>query len=310
MRALGQSMRGASVALVVGATAALGAAPGAAAATHGRHHAGATTRTLRIAAQDSATSPLADSHPRFSLSLRHGQTVAAGLVELQFSNHSRMMQHQAQLARLHPGVSVSHFLATARQAGDNAAMALVDVAGGADTIAPGGRQTTWQWLVPGRYVVLCLVDDPDGKSHLDLGMISSFRVTGAPSGRKHPRGHVAGTITARTQGSKMSFKLPRHFTGNGLYRFVNAKGDDLHELSIVRLAPGSTRQDVIDWFTHPGPPPFTGAGGFGAVAPHQGGWLRLHLKPGRYVATCFIPDDMPPHMPHGAMGMDLAFTIK
>lgn len=239
-----------AVAVAVGA-AAVGGTGGAAAAdrghravhhSHGRgHHARPqATRTLRIAGTDSAISPFADDHPRFALSLRHGETVAAGLVSLQFANHSRMMEHQAQLARLRPGVSVSDFIATARTHGDKAAMALVDVAGGADTVAPGGRQSTWQRLAPGRYVVICLVDAPDGKSHLDLGMISTFRVTGRPSGPRRPRGHVAGTITARTNAARMTFILPRHFTGRGLYRFRNAAGEDLHELSIVRLAPGKT----------------------------------------------------------------------
>jgi hypothetical protein len=108
----------------------------------------------------------------------------------------------------------------------------------------------------------------------------------------------------------MTFTLPPDFTGRGLYRFRNAASKDIHELSIVRLAPGRTQQDVIDWFTHPGPPPFTGAGGFAAVMPHGGGWLRLDLKPGSYVATCFVPDDKPPHLPHGALGMDVSFTIR
>ncbi len=41
----------------------------------------------------------------------------------------------------------------------------------------------------------------------------------------------------------------------------------------------------------------------------HGGWLRLNLSPGRYAAICFVPDDAPPHMPHAAVGMVVAFTV-
>lgn len=241
--------------------------------------------------------------------LARGETVAAGLVAVQFINKSSMMEHQATLARLHDGVSLTDFMNTVRSKGDDAAMRLVDVAGGANTVAPGGHQTTWQELRVGRYIVVCLVAAPDGKSHLDLGMVNRFRVTGIPTGRRRPPEHVKGTIIAETHGKTMTFHLPRHFTGHGLYRFRNAAAKDLHELAIVHLAPGETRQDVISWFTHPGPPPFAGAGGFAATMPGHDGWLRLNLKPGKYVATCFVPDDEPPHLPHGALGMDVAFTI-
>jgi hypothetical protein len=141
-------------------------------------------------------------------------------------------------------------------------------------------------------------------------MVSSFRVAGRVAGRARPAGRVAGTITAWTRGAKMGFTLPRHFTGRGLYRFRNASATDLHELSIVRLLPGKGVSDVVSWFTHPGPPPFVGAGGIGALPPHGSGWLRLRLEPGDYVATCFVPGDEAPHLPHGAMGMDAAFTIR
>jgi len=95
-----------------------------------------------------------------------------------------------------------------------------------------------------------------------------------------------------------------------VYRFRDTSRRDMHELAILRLAPGKHRSDVVAWFRHPGPPPFTDAGGFGAVGPGGGGWVRLSLPAGRYVAACFVPDAEPPHMPHGAMGMVVEFTVR
>ena len=284
----------------------LAAAPATHAAT--RDHP-APTRRLTVTAADSATSPLDHGDPGFRLSLRSRQAIAAGVVRVTLVNTSRALNHQATLARLHRGVSLRRFVATAHAHGDLAALRLVDLAGGPGTTAPGARQTTWQRLAPGRYVVMCLVDTPDGTSHLDLGMLSSFRVVRTRHAGAAPTARSQGTITARTTGSTMTFDLPAGFTGNGLYRFRNAAADDNHELAIVRLSPGRTAQDVINWFKQPGPPPFTAAGGFSAVAPHGRGWVELHLAPGNYVATCFVPDDAGSHQPHGELGMDVAFTV-
>lgn len=279
-------------AAAIAAAPALSAGTASAAPTPAGH-------SLRITATDY----------RFGLS-RH--TVAAGLLRLTLTNRGKT-EHQAQLLQLKHGVTVRQFRTMAAERGDNAAVAaLTRPAGGANTIEPGARQTTWQQLHAGQYVVVCLVDGPDGRPHLDRGMLASFRVNqsrgGHRAGRRRPTppGHVAGTITAHD----MTFTLPRHFTGRGLYRFSDTDSRDPHELAILKLAPGKHKADVIAWFQHPGPPPFTAAGGFSAVVPGDGGWLRLHLAPGDYVATCFVPDDRAPHAPHGAMGMDTEFTIR
>jgi hypothetical protein len=36
---------------------------------------------------------------------------------------------------------------------------------------------------------------------------------------------------------------------------------------------------------------------------------QLDLAPGTYVATCFVRDEMAPHLPHAAMGMVVEFTV-
>ena len=68
---------------------------------------------------------------------------------------------------------------------------------------------------------------------------------------------------------------------------------------------------MLDWLANPasGPPPFSSAGGFGALAPGGQGWVRLDLSAGDYVAVCFVPDDEPPHLPHVELGMIQQFHV-
>jgi hypothetical protein len=60
----------------------------------------------------------------------------------------------------------------------------------------------------------------------------------------------------------------------------------------VRLEEGKTAADLVAWAsTLDGPPPGELVGGFGAIGPGLGGWLRFDgdLAPGNYVLACFIP---------------------
>lgn len=44
------------------------------------------------------------------------------------------------------------------------------------TMEPGGRGVVALDLAPGRYAMICLLDDPDGENHFQKGMSSEFRV--------------------------------------------------------------------------------------------------------------------------------------
>ncbi len=177
-------------------------------------------------------------------------------------------------------------------------------------VAAGGSQVSWQALQGGSYALLCLVAGPDGVPHVMKGMIAGLTVSGHLSAAQlnalRPAGGVDGTVSAHN----MTFTLPKTIHGHGVYRFSDTDRRDTHEFGVIRLNPGVTAADVIAWVKAPaGPPPFTSAGGYGAVTPGHGGWLRLSLSPGRYAAICFVFDDAPPFLPHAAMGMVVPFTV-
>ena len=54
--------------------------------------------------------------------------------------------------------------------------------------------------------------------------------------------------------------------GPGTYRVVN-DGPQMHELNVLKMAPGKTAEDVLAWETTPaGPPPFEAVGGMNAFS--------------------------------------------
>ena len=95
----------------------------------------------------------------------------------------------------------------------------------------------------------------------------------------------------------MSFTFPSRLKGHGVRRCVNNGVTDVHELQLVKLLPGKKLADLMAWWhAKPGtvPPRFTFAGGAGVLAPQYGAALvGLFLRPGNYVATCFVPDEKP-----------------
>src|SRR5215472_10392900 len=104
-------------------------------------------------------------------------TVQAGLVDVALVNNGTQ-PHQAQVARLNPGVTRAHVLdelVTKRDLA--AAFALFMFMGGPDTISPGYGQETILSLPAGSYVLLCFVAGQDGIPHIDKGMIQFFTVS-------------------------------------------------------------------------------------------------------------------------------------
>ena len=89
-------------------------------------------------------------------------------------------------------------------------------------------------------------------------------------------------------------------------------GPQPHELTILALAPGKTLDDALAFFgeaPHTGPPPFSDAGGLGAIGAGQTAWVDLDLAPGDYAAVCLVPDPAT-GKPHLMLGMSAAFTVS
>ncbi len=214
-------------------------------------------------------------------------TIQAGLVDIALVNNGSQ-SHQAQIARLNPGVSTDTLYTTLiRQKNQAAAFSLLTFVGGPDVISPGYGQEALLNLTAGQYVLLCFVVDPDGIAHMNKGMIHFFTVSSA-SGQEEPP-QANGSILMKD----FSYTLPSVLTRSTVLTLqVSNQGSEPHELNIVKLASGKSVSDILSFFQAPsGPPPFEEMGGMAALAPGVSGWLKIHLEPGNYAMYSFMPDE-------------------
>jgi hypothetical protein len=232
--------------------------------------------------------------------------IPAGLVSLTLVNDGKE-PHQAQLARLNDGVTMDQIQA-ALQKGPEAAIPLVSLAGGPSVVMPGKQQQVTVDLAEGQYVMLCFVESPDGMPHLAKGMISPLQVTRGTGQARPEEPKADATVTMKD----FTFQMPSQIkAGRFTWKVVN-DGPQPHEMSIVKLAPGKTLDDVMAVMasqSFSGPPPFEEAGGMQALDAGKTGWLTLDLEPGSYLALCFVPDPASGRA-HVEMGMVVPFSVS
>jgi hypothetical protein len=136
-------------------------------------------RSFEVVAADGATTPVtleadrAVSMQDFAFGI--GETVPAG-PQLWAVSNDGSQPHEMLLAKLEPGASALDYAERAfdpTAAGPPPGFPM----GGLQAIAPGTSAWLGLDLVPGTYVAICFVPDPEsGQPHLALGMISEFTV--------------------------------------------------------------------------------------------------------------------------------------
>ena len=230
------------------------------------------------------------------------ETLPSGLTTIRLTNHGHE-PHHGQLLRLNDGVTFDQFTAALQQEGEGG-LRLVTGEGGPGAINPDGQSEVSLDLKPGVYALACFISGPDGVPHLMKGMLKPITVTdsGTTTGAA-PRAN--GTFTLKDFSFDMPSTLP---VGRATYRVVNT-GPQMHELNVLKLAPGKTAQDILDWEASPaGPPNFEPVGGINAFSAEGSGYMTLDLRPGSYVAVCNVPDPGS-GLPHTHLGMFKEFTV-
>jgi hypothetical protein len=233
-------------------------------------------------------------------------TVPAGLVAVTSTNGGSQ-PHQIILGQLKVGVTDQQVVG-AFPGRDAKIDPLLDYAGGPNLVAPGGSQTVVVNLPPGRYVALCFVPTADGTTHFMKGMYHFFTV--AKTSASVLRGQLTATGTFGLRDFAFATPLGGVPSGQTTIKVVN-QGAQPHELVLVHLAAGKTVQDMITW-VHASAPlsaaPFTPAGGMGVIAPGTTSWMLLNLRPGEYVAYCYVLDPATGKR-HVNLGMISPFTV-
>lgn len=220
-------------------------------------------------------------------------TVPAGLTNIVMVNQGKE-PHQAVVFRSDSVKTVAEM-----QAGlmAPAIPSWIHIPGGPNGAMPGDSANAMATLTPGNYWIVCFFSGADGKPHFGKGMLKSFVVKPAGTAMAMPAGDI--TITTKDYAFEVS---PAITAGTHTIRMANA-GPQLHEITLVKFAPGKTMKDAQAWMATgmKGMPPFMSFGGIAGLSVGQTANFTATFTPGDYALLCFVPDakDGKAHLEHG-----------
>jgi len=223
-------------------------------------------------------------------------TVASGVVLMNLVNHGKELHH-VTIAKLEGDKTIESFEAAMKKPGPPPPW--LKFVGGPNPAAPGQTISGATVLTPGRYLAICFIPSPDGAPHVAKGMIRPFTVIGNDS--------IAAVLPPAADTIRLvdyDFQPSRPLTKGKHTFIVHNAGPQLHELVLVKLAPGKTIQDFGKWAESlKGPPPSAPVGGVATMDAGRTAQFTAELTPGEYGMICFVPDtrDGKPHLAHGMM---------
>jgi uncharacterized cupredoxin-like copper-binding protein len=208
--------------------------------------------------------------------------------------------HHIQIVRLDSGKTLADLQAAMQNPGPPQPWMVF--AGGPNAPSPTTATDAMINMQPGNYALLCMVDIPGKVPHAAKGMVHALKVTPASGpAAAEPTADATVTLTDYMFTNTGAFTAGKH-----TIKVVN-KGPQLHELELLRLAPGKTMKDVGEYIEKAykgeaqGPPPADLLGGIAAEPSGGSAYFTVDLTPGNYVMLCFVPDakDQKPHLEHG-----------
>ncbi|WP_447976554.1 hypothetical protein [Candidatus Nitrospira bockiana] len=230
--------------------------------------------------------------------------IPAGMTTMQVVNQGQDVHH-IQVVKLLEGKTAAD-LATALKSDQGRFPSWVKMVGGPNAVGPGSQALATMNLVPGEYVLLCLIPDKQGVPHLALGMQKGITVTGAkPSLVSEPA--AASGIALED----FRFKLSGPIAAGAHTIRVTNQGTQPHEVVVVQLAPGVSVSEFVSAVEKgtSGPPPGKLIGGLVGLETGDHAFFKADFEPGRYGLICFFPD-AGTGQPHFARGMTTEFTVK
>ncbi len=247
--------------------------------------------------------------PAFTLALTEDglsvpETAPAGLVAASFANTTEEAPLSIILARLKEAVTMDDLLAAMMEGGPEGMLPLVTLLGGSDVVPGATLEATFN-LQPGVHVVLNLAAEiPD---------IVPFTVEETDSAADEVEMPVAdvGLILL-----DFAFGMPIEVEAGPKMWLIENKGMQWHETFIVRLAEGTTQDDLMALLmaqmqagesegaeapAEDAAPPFEDVFFWMPMDSGERAWTTLDLEPGTYAALCFLPDfeTGQSHLEHG-----------
>lgn len=227
-------------------------------------------------------------------------TIEAGFTTFRLVNDGSQL-HMAQLIKLEGGRSLDDFLVAYAEAfrttGPRPPWA--PRFGGPGAADPGGSSNTTEYLEPGSYAWICIMNVPDGIPHVVKARMARAFAVRAHNGAPPPQTAPAASLVFQLVDYAFRITGPLR-AGRHVVRVENA-GTEPHEVGLLRLAPGKTMEDLQAWMQDPqGPPPGSSVGGVSSLAPKLEAYFEVDLTAGDYVVLCFVtaPDGRS-HVEHG-----------
>jgi uncharacterized cupredoxin-like copper-binding protein len=246
-------------------------------------------------------------------------SIPAGFTRLTMQNDGEI-DHHAMFMRVNDGSTLEELQEALTQPDLGQIFAVSQSLGGPE-VGPGGRASVIAELLPGQYEVICVIPEADGMPHYMMGMHAPLEVTEPAGEAPAPQADLTVELV------DFAFVMPEMEIAAGpqIWAAPNV-GEQIHEMVILQLEPGTTFDDLQAALqgmapapatpgTAPaspvalaGPPPFFSIGGVAPMNPGYTNWAVLDLEPADYVAICFVPDPET-GLPHFALGMIMPFTV-
>lgn len=191
--------------------------------------------------------------------------------------------HYVRFLRLEGDKTMADFVELRKQGRGSAEWIAPE--GGIAPVAPGDSVDVVMSLQPGRILVICGYPGPNGRPHVDHGMMREMGVGSPPRLAATP---PEEDLTLRlTDGALQWSGTP---TAGRRTVMMENTGTQTHQALLARLPGGKSLADEKAWFeqgfrtARPGAP----AGGVIELQPGQRVWLTMDFVPGRYALLCHV----------------------
>jgi hypothetical protein len=203
------------------------------------------------------------------------EKIEGGWTTIEFANTGDEL-HEFALAKLGPGKSIDdvrQYLSDPK-AQQQPPPDWVQIRAGIPTLADGEAASLTQRLEPGRYLLLCFLDGPDGKTHIEHGMLDTFDVEG-DAGAEPPAPDATLNLGA-------GLAAPRLEAGTRTLELRNDTGEP-GSVFLTAFEAGKSEPDLTRWEENGmrGPAPARFLGGAIDVPPRSSVYYTVTLEEGR-----------------------------
>lgn len=176
--------------------------------------------------------------------------------------------------------------------------------GGPNAVAPGDTTSVTLFLPAGKYAVGCFVVSSDGKTHFMKGMMNTFEAVASTDKGTPP------VSDRNVQLSTYGIAMDGGALAKGSHVIaVRNTAKETHDLVILKVLPGHTVEQALEWFGNPpvGTPTAEPIGGTTGLHTNELAYVRARFTPGTYILVCWMQTNKKPHF---MLGMKKVIVVS